>query len=91
MRIEAYSQIQQVYKANAAKKPQGRPSAKTKDQLQISDFGKDMQAAKQAVAGASDIREDMTAPIKNAIAEGAYQVSGEMFADRILQKYNEMR
>lgn len=91
MRIEAYSQVQQVYKTNAAKKAQNQSVSRAKDQLQISNFGKDMQAAKQAVADASDIREEITAPIKNAIAGGAYQVTGEMFADRIVQKYNEMR
>ena len=61
------------------------------DQLQISSLGKDIQTVKQAVANTSDIRENLTAPIKAAIQNGTYEVSGDNFADRLLKKYDEMR
>lgn len=91
MRVEAYSKIQQMYKTNTVKKEQ--PAAKTSfsDQLQISSMGKDIQAAKQALENTPDIREEMTAPIKSAVKNGTYEVSGESFAEKIFQKYNEMR
>ena len=56
---------------------------------QISSVGKDLQSVKSALAGASDIREDLIAPIKAGIANGTYQVSGESFAQKLLQQYEE--
>ena len=57
MRIEAYSQIQNLYNVS-------RPAAKAekpgvpdfKDKLSISGAGRDLQVAKQAVAAAADRR-----------------------------------
>ncbi len=61
------------------------------DQLQISSIGKDIQTAKAAVAGSSDIREDVIAPIKAKLQNGTYEVSNESFADKLFAKYEEMR
>ncbi len=90
MRIEAYSQIQQVYgtgKVNKTAKTQKTSSVS--DNLQISSIGKDIQVAKQAVKDAPDVREDVVAPIKSAIQDGTYDVSGEDFADKLLAKLSE--
>ena len=91
MRIEAYAQVQGLYDTKKTKKPQAKNNTSFSDQLQISSFGKDIQAAKQAVAGSSDIREEVTASIKARIQEGTYEVSTASFADRLIQKYEEMR
>ncbi len=91
MRIEAYTQVQSLYNAKKAAKPQSKSEAKFSDQLQISSIGKDIQIAKQAIAGCSDIREDVTAPIKAEIKAGTYEVSTESFADKLLKQYEEMR
>ena len=82
MRIEAYTQVQQLYNT---KKP---VKAQTNKKLSFSD---QLQTAKAAVAGSSDIREDVTAPIKASIQAGTYDVSTESFADKLLSKYEEMR
>lgn len=88
MRIEAYSQIQQLYNAS---KPTANKTAAAgsgfRDKLQISSAGRDMQVAKAAVAGAPDVREDRVAALKRELANGTYNVSGEDFADKILEKY----
>jgi len=87
MRIEAYNAVSQIY---SSKKPTSiNKTSKTmgRDQVQISSFGKDIQVAKQAVANASDIRSDVTEPIKSAIASGSYQVSGDDFASKLMEKY----
>lgn len=92
MRIEAYTQIQQVYqsqKVSQSKKTTGTASGS--DQLQISSLGKDYQTAKSAVASAPDVREELTAPIKARIQSGTYSVSTSAFADKLLKKYEEMR
>ena len=91
MRINAYTQVQQVYGTKKAANVKSKGNVNFSDQLQISSIGKDIQSAKQAVAGASDVREDLTAPIKAKIQAGTYEVSAENFADRLMQKYEEMR
>lgn len=91
MRIDAYSQIQQLYnvsKPGAAGK-KAPSQADFRDRLQISSAGKDMQIAKQAVANAPDVREDKVAAIKSALANGTYQVSGDDFADKIMEKLGQ--
>lgn len=91
MRIESYTQVQQLYRSKKAVKAEKTAKGSFSDRLQISDMGKDIQTAKQAVANAPDIREEITAPLKNAVQEGTYQVSEESLAAKLFQKYNEMR
>ena len=50
MRIEAYTQVQQLYNTNKPAKVSGRTHASATDKIQISSFGKDIQTAKNAVA-----------------------------------------
>lgn len=90
MRIEAYTQVQQVYKASRAEKSQKTEKTAFSDKLQLSTMGKDYQTAKQAVANSPDVREEVTAPLRQSIQSGAYEVSAEKFADKLLQKF-EMR
>ena len=91
MRIEAYTQVQQLYQSSKVKSSQKTGSAAQTDKVQISSFGKDIQTAKAAVAGSPDIREELTAPIKARIQDGTYAVDNGSFADKLLQKYEEMR
>ena len=91
MRIEAYTQVQQVYQSQAASKNQMKEKDGKSDKLQISSFGKDIQTAKAAIEGSPDIREELTAPIKMKIQNGTYEVSNESFADKLLEKYEETR
>lgn len=90
MRIEAYSQIQQMYGASKpANKTASAKNADFKDKLQISNVGKDMQVAKQAVSDAPDIREDKIAAIKQRLANGTYEVSGEEFAQKMMERLGQ--
>ncbi len=89
MRIEPYIQIQQMYNTQKPGKSQKSSSSSFSDRLQISAQGKDFQTTKSALMNTSDIREELTAPIQAAIANGTYSVSSEEFADKILSKYNE--
>jgi len=90
MRIEAYNQVQSVYQTQKARQTQktnavSRPS----DQISISSFGKDLQVAKAALANTPDIREDLTASVKEQVKNGTYNVSTESFADKLLAKYQQ--
>lgn len=88
MRIEAYNQIQQIYKPQKTQKTASTSKVGSfADNLQISSMGKDIQTAKQAVASAPDVREEITAPLKAQLAAGTYNVSSESFADKLLEKY----
>lgn len=91
MRIQAYTQVQQLYQSSKVKSSQKTGSVAQTDKVQISSFGKDIQMAKAAVAGSPDIREELTAPIKAKIQDGTYAVDNESFAEKLLQKYEEMR
>ena len=90
MRIETFTQVQQLYKVKKPAKAQDKARVASSDQIQISSIGKDIQIAKNAVAAADDIREELTAPIKAGIADGTYQVSGESFAEKLMKKYEEI-
>ena len=68
MRVEAYNSVAQIYKTNrAAGASAAAKTEKSRDQVEISSIGYDYQIAKQAVAEASDIREDKVAELS---AEG---------------------
>lgn len=91
MRIEAYTQVQNLYDAKKTKKAIAGGNVNSSDKLQISSLGKDIQWAKQAVAESSDIREDVVAPIRARVQAGTYEVSTESFADKLIQKFEELR
>lgn len=91
MRIEAYTQVQQLYQTQKTSKTQSAQKASFRDQLEISSAGKDIQTAKNAVMGAPDIREDVVAPIKEQIQNGTYGVDADSFAEKLFAKFQEMR
>lgn len=89
MRIEAYNQVAQVYQATGSTKNKSVNTVSAgRDEVQISSFGRDYQIAKQAVAEASDIREDRVAELKASVNSGNYSVSVNDFAKKLLEKYN---
>ncbi len=91
MRIEAYTQVQQVYQGKKVSQTQKTSSTAHMDQVQISSFGKEIQAAKAALAGSPDVREELTAPIKAQVQNGTYSVDNAAFAEKLIKKYEEMR
>ena len=90
MRINAYNVISQIYQP---KKPKGVRSTgsptEIRDELQISSFGREFQIAKQAVAEASDIREDKVAEMTKKYS-GRVTVDTGNFADVLLEKYRSI-
>ena len=84
MRIEAYTQVQQLYNAKKTARTESARKPSFSDAVQISSIGKDIQVAKQAVANTPDVREDLVAPLKSKIEAGTYSVSAEQLADKLL-------
>lgn len=90
MRIDAYNQVNMIYKAagRAQTKKKTAASGKEEDKLEISQFGRDYQIAKTAVAAAPDVREDKVAEIKAKYESGRYEVSAKALAEKLAAKYN---
>ena len=92
MRIEAYNQVAQIYKSNKATKTQSsRGTTAGRDEVTISRTGYDYQIAKQAVAEASDIRQDKVAGLKARIESGNYKVDSGDFASKLLERYHSLQ
>lgn len=91
MRIEAYTQVQQVYSSKKVNQTQKASGTMHTDQLQISSFGKEIQAAKAALAGIPDVREELTASVRAQVQSGQYSVDNAAFAEKLIKKYEEMR
>lgn len=88
MRIETYNQVAQIYKtAQSAATSKASATGKKRDEVQISQTGRDYQIAKQAVAEAPDIREDRVAELKAKIDAGSYSVDIGDFASELLKRY----
>ena len=94
MRIDAYNQIAQVYGVQntmkTAKTQKAQNAAGPRDQVSISQAGRDYQVAKSAVSEASDIREGKVAQLKSMIDAGTYSVEAGDFASKLLEKYNSL-
>ena len=90
MRIDAYNQISQVYGVNGKMKAQAVTRTAPSDKVEISNFGKELNIAKQAVKSAPDVREDVVAKYKAMIQDGTYDVDGDSFADKLLEKFGLM-
>lgn len=91
MRIGALKQIEHVYKSGKVTKAmKSSEIGAARDEVQISSFGHDYQIAKQAVADASDIREDKVARLKESVDSGNYNVDVKDFAHKLLEKYNAL-
>ena len=91
MRIEAYNQVQQLYRSQRVSKSQQTTKVSYTDQVQISSFGKDIQIAKAAVKASPDVRAELTGPLKEKVQSGTYSVDTSSFAEKLIQKYEEMR
>ena len=90
MRVEAYNQVHQLYQTNKVSKAKQTGSVSRTEQLQFSNLGRDIGAAQAAISATPDIREDMVASIKNRIQNGTYSVDTVTFAEKLMQKANEV-
>ncbi len=90
MRIDAYTQVSQIYNNTKVKSAAKPTRAGFSDAVEISSFGKDYQVAKKAVMSAPDVREDVVSPIRTAVQNGTYQVSDSDFADKLLERYSSI-
>ena len=90
MKINPYMQVQQTYNPKMVGSTKKAENIGRLDDVVISSIGREYQVAKQAVAGAPDIRTDITEPIRAAVSSGTYEVSGEKFADKLMKAAGEI-
>lgn len=91
MRIEAYNQIAGLYKTSKTTKTYNNYGVISKDEVQISQTGRDFQIAKQAVAQSTNVREDRVAQLKAKIESGEYQISADDFASKLMDRYEKIK
>ncbi|MDF2821738.1 MAG: anti-sigma-28 factor, FlgM [Clostridiales bacterium] len=89
MRIDQVTRVNQVYNTNATKKVNSINTTKVQDTLAISQTGRDMQIAKQAIANANDIRMDRVNDVRLKLKNGLYDGNTNEFAEALVSKINE--
>lgn len=89
MRVENIQRVAQLYNSKTIKKSNKTADADTSDQLEISQTGRDYQIAKKAVKETDDVREDLVQDIKNRMENGEYSISGNEFAAKVIDRYNQ--
>lgn len=87
MRIDAFNKVSQLYKTNSVKSTAKSKGASFSDSLEISQTGKDYQVAKQIIARTPDVRETKINDIKQRMESGAYHVSIQDVADKLVDEY----
>ena len=90
MRIDAFNRVQQLYGKTSTTNLKKEKTRNFSDQLEISNMGKDIHVAKQAVKNSPDVREDVMASIKERLNAGTYQVNTDEFADRLFERYQSV-
>ena len=90
MRIEAMSQVAQIYKTNQTQGVSKTQKAKAKDEVHISETGKDFQIAKRALQDVPDVRQEKIEAIKSSMEAGTYEVDSDSFAEKLLEKYKDV-
>ncbi|TCT14012.1 FlgM family anti-sigma-28 factor [Natranaerovirga pectinivora] len=91
MRIDGINKVGNIYNKSGVKVEKIYAAKKENDSLNISDFGRELQIAKKAVGNTPDIRRDKVDAIKNQIASGAYNVSVEEVANKIIESYFDLK
>lgn len=90
MRVDAYNAVNQLYQATSkTEKTKTEKTNGKKDAVEISQIGKDINVAKQAIKNVPDVREDKVAAIKKQLEEGTYQVSDQDIADKLVERFFE--
>lgn len=87
MRVEAYSQVSQLYQASKPKKVTKAAGNTAADQYQVSRSGRDYQTAKNAVNEAPDVREDKVKEYRERLNSGTYNVSSQEIAEYMVSKF----
>lgn len=86
MKIDAYMKVSQLYQTNKPKKAMQTENKSNADTLEISNFGKEYQIAKQAAKNTEPVREDRVQDIQRQLAAGTYHVSIEDVAEKLAGK-----
>ncbi len=87
MRINSIKQVEQIYRKTNAKSNVTSTKASSSDRIEISSMGRDLQVAKKAVSESDDVRWEKVKDIKERMQSGAYSVSCEEVAEKMVESY----
>ena len=87
MKINSINSVNQVYKTNSINKNIKNVGSQSKDSFDISQVGKDLLVAKNAIKGTPDIRFEKVDKIKEQINSGTYNVSSTEVANKIVENH----
>lgn len=90
MRIGTYNMVSQLYGSGSTKKSTTANStgySSFKDEVSFSSIGKDMQVAKNALAGVPNTRAELVSDIKSRVDNGTYDVDVDDFAEKLVSAY----
>lgn len=90
MRIDAFNQINQIYKTTDTAQVRNVSKASAGDRLEISQTGRDYQIAKKALETVPDVRQDKIDAVKARIDSGNYDVSADDFANKLLESFRKL-
>lgn len=90
MRIDAFNQINHIYKATETTQVRNVSKASATDKLEISQTGRDYQIAKKALETVPDVRQDKIDAVKARIDSGNYDVSADDFANKLLESFRKL-
>lgn len=66
------------------RQPESNSDALKNDKVSLSQTSREMQLTKSAVAETPDVREELVAKIRQAIAENRYEMNAEKTADKVV-------
>lgn len=88
MRIDAYNKVGQIYQTtNQTNKTKAEKKVSRDDKVEISQMGKDIHIAKQAIQNLPDVREDRVADIKKRMEAGSYTFSNSDIAEKLVETF----
>lgn len=80
--------VNEVYNSSKINRSESVTKVKSKrDEISISNIGKDYQIALKAAKDIPDIRAEKVKDIKDKYATGVYNVSGHEIADKIVDSF----
>jgi negative regulator of flagellin synthesis FlgM len=72
------------YVVNSDKQQAANAAVQPEEKVDLSTLAKDIQQAKNALSSVPDVREQKVAEIKSQVEKGAYKVSGEKIAGKMV-------
>ena len=89
MRIDQVNRVNQVYSTKSINKTKPANKTNKQDSLAISQIGRDMQIAKQALGNTSEVRMDRINSVKAKLTNNEYEMNLDKIVDELVTKLSK--